>query len=483
MKPISYFYMHVKNIQLEKLFILIFISFGAMFVFITPPGWNIDEPDHTYRVYQLATGNLLSEKVEIPDGLKAFGGKVPSELIHLYDKTGVRAPGAVTDTTTKVDGLYGKEPDIRTLKDDGSRTIINFSGAALYSPIAYAMYIPVFWLGELLSLPFFQIIILSRLIGLLFTAVAFFVAIKYIPVGKWIIFAIGLLPVVVVQAASISADVPQIAVSVLFITLIAKIIYAKRSPKLIEYGMLTALGSVLVLIKLVYAPLVLLVLAIPLIKKECRNRKHILFALLTVIIAAVFGIIWTAMVGYIDINSNPQANFELQKAYVLHEPIVYLKTLYYTFFTNQQPLALGNIFGNFVWASAPLAPVYAYIASAILFASVVVKSGRETSIRLGKDKIRIWRASLAVVSLMTAVLIATALYVYSTTLHQSSIVGLQSRYFIPVLPAILLLFYGNVVKNQRMVKIGIVSMSVFVLIGSILTVYHRLYQVLPVILQ
>lgn len=468
--------------RLETLFIIIFIVFGVGFIFITPPGWNTDELDHTYRIHQLSTGNLLSEEVRAPNGLRAFGGDVPTNLVRLYNETGANVPGAVSDTNKKVNGRHQTKPDMYTLRDDGSRRSTNFSGAALYSPVAYAMYVPVFWLGQLLSLPFFHTIIIARLIGLVLTGLALFLAIKHIPIGKWVIFSVGLLPVVVAQAASVGADAPQIAISVLFIALILRQLYLARKPTSLEYTIMTVLGAALVLVKLVYTPLVLLMLVLPIVKKECRNRKQLLLIALAVLITIIPGFIWTQLVGYIDINSNPQANFGLQKVYILHEPIMYLKTLYYTFFTNEQ-VALGHIFGDFVWASAPLPAIYAYIASAAILASLVVRSGREVNVGMVRNKDRIWRIALAMVSGMVGVLIATALYIYSTTLHQSSIVGIRARYFIPILPAVLLVFYGNIIKNQRVVKVGIVVMSCLVLIGAILTVYHRLYQTLPVILQ
>ncbi len=155
--------------RLETLFIILFLGFGVVFTLTVPPGWNTDEPDHTYRIYQLSTGNLLSEEVKTPSSLKAFGGEVPTNLIRLYDDIGVRAPGAVSDTTVKVSGLYQAKPEILTLSDDGQRTVTNFSGAALYSPVTYAMYVPIFWLGHVLSLPFFWIILVARLVGLVLT--------------------------------------------------------------------------------------------------------------------------------------------------------------------------------------------------------------------------------------------------------------------------------------------------------------------------
>ncbi len=482
-RPFEWLYAHLKWLRLEGLFAVIFLVFGALFIIMTPPGWNTDEYDHSFRAYQLSTGNLLSEQVVTPGtGLKAYGGSVPTNLLKLYDETGAALPGAPGDVTTKVDTIYKDHPDVLTLKDDGSRSEINFSGAALYSPVAYITSIPAFWLGKLLSLPFFTIIIIARILGMLLAGLFFYLAIKYIPIGKWIVFAVALLPGVVVQAASLGTDALQAGLVFLFLALVLRLVYSPREPRVRNYAVLAGLGIALTLVKMVYAPIVLLVLALPFLKKEYRTRRHIILGLATIVVAIIPGLIWMHMVGYIDINSNPQANIHLQESYILQHPLVYLKTLYYTLFTNQQA-ALGGIFGNFVWESAPLPAFYTYLASGAIIVSLFVKSKRETIRSVAMNMSNHLRITLAVVSAIIVALVSTALYVYSTTLHQSSVVGLQARYFIPVLPVLLLIFYGNVLKNQKLAKVGIVLLLVVVLIGALLTVYQRLYQTLPLILS
>lgn len=472
---------YLKTKPIEALFLFIFLTFGIIYTVIIPPGWNTDESNHTYRISQLSVGNILSEKTIDPQtGLRAYGGDVPTGLLKLYERTGALEPGAPPNPEKKIDKhLYANRPDIIHIKDDGQRKPINFSGAALYSPISYAVYIPVFWLGKLFSLPFFWVIILSRLVGLLLTGLAFFFAIKYTPVGKWIFFAVGLIPTVVVQAATVGADAPQLAITVLFIAYIARRMFDSENPRLVQYGILAILGALLVLIKIAYAPIILLLLALPLIKKEYRNRKNIILTALTFIIAITPGLIWASLVSYIDINSNPKADFAAQKSFILSHPLTYLRTLYYTFFTITPMPPLVNMFGSFVWDSVALPAFYAYVASAALLSSLFVKSKREINLSpVFKQYYRLWRGTLLVVSLIMGVFIATALYIYSTPLRQSYIFSIQSRYFIPLLPLIMLAFYGTSVKNQRPVKIGIVIMSCLALIGATLAIYFRLYQTL-----
>lgn len=468
----------LKSMKLETLFIIIFLIFGAILIYIIPPGWNSDETNHVYRIYQLSEGHLLSDQVVTPiTGLKAFGGSVPTNLVKLFDQTGAQVPGTIGNPLYKIPtDLYKVHPDITKLKSNNKLTSINFSGSALYSPLAYILYIPVFWLGRLFSISLFWVIILSRIIGLIATGLAFFLAIRYSPIGKWIFFVVGLVPMIVVQAATVGADAPQVIVSVLFITFVLRKLLSTKEASLVDYGVLTLLGVSLLLVKIVYVPLLLLLIALPFIKPEYRKRKHIVLIFLTLLVSLIPGLLWMHAVSYININSNPRANFAAQKMFIFSHPLTYLRTLYYTFFTNTQNV-LNNIFGNFVWDSTPLPAFYAYLAAAAAFLSLFVKSRREASLTaLTKQGYRLWRLALVATGLITCLLIASALYIYSTTLHQSSIVGIQPRYFTPLLPIILLIFYGNTVRNQKVVKAGIVIMSCIALVGAVLAIYFRLYQ-------
>jgi len=469
--------------KLENVFLVIFLMFGIFFVAIVPPGWNTDEPDHTYRIYQLSVGNLFSEEVISPMGNRAFGGEVPSGLVDLYKDAGVRDAGAsAVDETQKATELLAISPNILRYENNGTYTSINFSGAALYSPVTYALYIPVYLLGKALSLSFFSTLIIARIVGLIATALAFYFAIKHIRIGKWALFVVGLLPTTIIQAASVGADAPLTAISVLFIAYVVNLIFSTNPLRNRHYLILAGLGIILTLIKLAYAPFVLLILAIPIIRRDF-NRRSLLTAAIAIAVALIPSIVWTGLVAYIDTNSNLQANFPLQKEFILTEPYTYLKTLYYTFFTPEQA-PLEGLFGTAIWGSVSLPAIFTYLAISACLISTAVKDRREIKLmKITRYKNFAWRLSLLFVSIVTAVLIATVLYIYSSTVYQSTIIGLQARYFIPLVPLVLLAVYGNFYKNQKIMKISILILATIILIGTAFIMYHRLYQTLPLLLR
>lgn len=482
-KYLQRLWIRLRSFKLETIFLVIFLPFGLLFVAMIPPGWNTDEPDHTYRIYQLSRGNLLSEPVISPFGNHAFGGEVPAGLVNLYKDAGVRDAGAsAVDKTKKANDLVESHPDITKYKSNGEKTNINFSGAALYSPVTYAFYIPVFWIGKLFSLSFFSILIIARIVGLLAVGLTIYFAIKYIKVGKWIVFFVGLLPTTIIQAASVGADGVLIGAALAFTAYWVNCVFNKSGIGLRHYLVLGLIGAILALMKLAYAPMLLLILVLPFVVRARVTKKSIITALIVTILALVPALVWTLMVSYIDTNSNLQANFPLQKEFILEHPLTYLKTLYYTFLTPMQT-PLEGMYGTAIWGSVSLPAAFTFIASAIAVLTTTVKDPRELSLsRLSARSRTIWRVSLLATVAVTTTVIATALYIYSSTLHQSSIIGLQARYFVPLLPLILLGIYGNFIKNQKIVKVAIILTSTFLLIGMALIVYQRLYQVIPEII-
>jgi len=181
-------------------------------------------------------------------------------------------------------------------------------------------------------------------------------------------------------------------------------------------------------------------------------------------------------VSYIDINSNPQSNFTAQKSFILSQPITYGRTMFNTYFTNSQT-ALSNIFGSFIWDSTPLPAIYSYVCAAAITCSIFVNDQREVKFSVLEQRQKIiWKALLVFSALSSAILISTALYIYSTTYRQSSIVGIQSRYFIPILPLILLCLYGPKLSSQKTFKRSIFILSCIAISGAVISVYLRLYQ-------
>jgi hypothetical protein len=59
----------------QILFAILFLLFGLLYVFLTPPIYVADESAHFYRTYQVSEGNFVPENVG-----NESGGKIPKSL-------------------------------------------------------------------------------------------------------------------------------------------------------------------------------------------------------------------------------------------------------------------------------------------------------------------------------------------------------------------------------------------------------------------
>lgn len=70
----------IKDFSLEKLFVLIALFFGILFVFILPPFQSVDEGMHFFRTYQISEGKFISQNIE-----GAVGDEIPASLSKFYE--------------------------------------------------------------------------------------------------------------------------------------------------------------------------------------------------------------------------------------------------------------------------------------------------------------------------------------------------------------------------------------------------------------
>ena len=68
----------IKDWAIEKIFLLLAVVFGFLYVFILPPFQSVDEGMHCFRAYQISQGKFLADNLNgkigdtIPSSLSAF---------------------------------------------------------------------------------------------------------------------------------------------------------------------------------------------------------------------------------------------------------------------------------------------------------------------------------------------------------------------------------------------------------------------------
>ena len=171
---------------------------GAVFI---PYGGGFDEEQHLARIVE------MSDYFWIPNT------SYPGGYVHVYPEV----------LSLSYQRRYFLEPAGDLLSEKFSQhndreNLIFFTSRSIYNP---AIFLPqaliARWFWRKYDYPFIPIVILCRLAGVLVYLAGSYLAIRVIPVGKWVLAALALAPMTLFQAATLSADGFTHAASFLFI--------------------------------------------------------------------------------------------------------------------------------------------------------------------------------------------------------------------------------------------------------------------------
>lgn len=465
----------IDRLRPEVLFLPLFLMFGAVMVFLVPPGWNSDEPAHFMRAWQLSSGQILPELQTDDTGQLIVGGNVPTGIVTLLKQNHLWSEPRVFQFDSKVANLHDDSDAIAAAASTDPLTTVDFRNSAIYSPLAYAPGVVGFWIGDLLGLSFASIMFLGRALDLIVLAAGVFLAIRITPVAKWAFFVVALLPGFVYQGASFSADPMVLAMCLVFTAFVLRLIGQPHPLSTKQIVLLGLLAVGVPLTKVAYGPFLLLILLIPLCNRQQRHRRGFLTAAGLIVLGVIPALIWTRVTGYANAPLNPAANLPEQIKYVLTDPLSYGATLFRTFVAGDMDLLYTSIFGNFIWLSAPIPLFFIIIGTAALLGALLVEDPRETFELQSVGSVRTFRYGIIGIVAASTLVLASAIYATFSTFRAVVVEGFQARYLLPLLPALMAALSGNVVIRQGPMKIFLVVSVVLVLFGGVLTLYRRLY--------
>jgi len=457
--------------RLEYLYILIALFFGFIFIAIVPPGWNPDEPQHYWRTQQIAKGEFMPKEFDGPGDIVYTGGKLLPDQTNFI--VSYKAFEGITDYSLRLNfPMWKNEGAIKGVTKNEAPVDVAFAGSSRYSPIVYAPQAAGIWIANTVGLPILGGFFLAKIFGLFLQVAAIALAIYLIPRGKWLIFIIGLLPSTVTQSVAIGGDVMTTSVGILFIALVFKLCLATKKITNWHIAWVATLIMLLGLVKPSYLPLAALVVLIPIFHTEFRKITSLLRYGAIFAFAALPGLIWMRMTSFIQDNYNHGVDPVAQAAYVIHQPLQFILAFLNTYLTDSQPKIYKTLLGNFVWDTAPLPFIFMLIVVVIIVLSLFVSSPREKI-----SKITPWvKVVLLSISALLILVISYGLYVYYTPLKDVSIMGIQSRYFIPFLPLILLCLHNPLPQlKQKWVKYTIIGLLFAVLISTTVVLINRIY--------
>lgn len=404
----------------EKLFLVIGGVFGLLFLVCTPPFQVADEDAHYYRAYQIAEGGVVSE---IQDG--RAGAWLPASVVEC---------GSMTK-----EARWHLEPRMERGKvleafserlAPSERVFVGFRSAS-YSPVAYLPAALAMRVGIWMEASPVGLMYLGRLANLAVWLCLIHLAIRILPFHKELFFLLALTPTSLYQGASLSADSMTNGLAFL---VIAYVLYLGFSEVERVSGKSLALLFVmmvsLVLTKNYLFLFPFFVFLIPSKRFGGWKRRFWCFAgLVGVSLAAVFA--WWLIVRGLPIYWRPEVVPEEQMAHIARHPLGFLSILAQTVVKNWHWYCARYV-GAFGWQSFHISKWHSILWMLLLVAAALTGGRRDV-------RIRGWQKGVLVsVAGVTTMLVFTLLYCYWNPVGASEIVGGQGRYFVALVPLLLL---------------------------------------------
>ena len=451
-----------------RFFIIISFLFGLILLLITPPFQGGDEPLHFYRSYQISTMNFLVDENEGHD----YGGILPTSL----QKTVALTTNNSSLGNLKPDEKYSLHTTKQALsikEQAGDKQWTNFTATALYPPVAYAPQAFGILIARVLHQSPIIMMYLGRLMNLAVWILLLAVSIRLIPAKKWAVVFLGLLPVALSQASSLSADVMTLGLFAIFFSYILRTMSSKDRISSKKIVVLLLLVIAMVLCKQVTVVLLPLVLLIP--NKTFQSTKYasLLKAILITIPIIAYGV-WMYLIRNVDMKSvfSHHQNPSEQIKFVIHNPLSFIHTLWNTNFLSTGDSITKSFIGTFGWGDVGLSVLVITIGYIGLFLVLVANPTAQASQWLTKKQ----KALLVAVGLAYWAAVSAALYAYYNPVGSKVIAGLQGRYFWPLGIIAIPLLYGEWLKtNKKSYKLLVIYLPFFLLVASVVTIYSRYY--------
>ena len=459
------------KLKTECVFLITMLCIGTIYMFLMTPGSIPDEPAHFDTAYRYSNV-LLGEKYTLGD-IQGNGTTRLDGMEKRVDDITVLAQFEPTPNLKDYD-LVASQLFKRAADTTMVRTIgYNVGLASIdYLPVALG-----FTLARLQGLSSVALYMWGRLFNLLFFTICVFWAIRKIPFGKMVLFSVALLPMTVQQAASLSYDAVVMGLSFLFIGYCLYVAFGKQKLRYRQLIILAVISALLAPSKIVYAFFCLLCLMIPKEKfKDLKgpiHSKSIYVFLLIFLSAVTFWIFNYAVIGN-AVHTSGQLSNSSTPAYTLSFLLDHPgKAVSVIFFTMQDKFSfyLTTMLGsNLGWLNVNVPYAYILAFSVILVLSDLKEEDEGIGLKC-RDKCLIG----VVVCLVFAATCAAMLLSW-TPITSRAVEGVQGRYFLPILPLVLLLFRnGRIVWKGRMHNILIY----FIWLTQLLTV-ASVFQIMAI---
>jgi uncharacterized membrane protein len=437
----------------EIFLLVVVLVFGIVVCLLLPISGGYDEETHLMRVWQMSALRFLPNEAE--------NGKLPFPAV--YWELSYRRQFIVRAIEPDFWEKYRKLP-----LDAYDYIYGTVETRSVYSPpLLLPQAMVMRFLGRREGLPALIVYYACRLIGLISYLLLVWLAVRFIPFGKWTLAILAASPVAILQASTISADAISNGIAFLFIGGVLAIV-SRKELHWREWGFLALLFLILFWGKVNIVPLAILPFLI-LHPSQFKIRYGYILLLATASALFAVEVLGWNLIAYSQLHTAPDGTDPRgQVLFILQHPINFLSILTKTI--------SGRWFSYLIdWAA-----IYAFAYWPVpIWTYYLFACGLIASLFLNDDLVeRRARLGLFLVFLISYIGTYVLLYITFNPVGFRSIEGVQGRYFTTVMPLLFLglaglpLFQGIRIRTAFPMLLTVTSL-VFYTAGMYLS-YHVL---------
>ena len=431
-----------KAVKLAKLFVILALLFGVLMIFIEPPFVIPDENKHYINICRISHGGIFPQVKD--DAVGSYITAEELDFLAIYEGVFIN-----NENTYDLHSAVAHSQRIPT-----EELVFYKTGDATLNPTPYL--IPAFAIAVLRflfgSLNAFNSYFVAKLANLVFFVIVVRWALLKTKAMRKTMFLLALMPMTMFQAASASYDGCLISASFLLFAYLTKVLLSDDEYHISREDILAICFSAVFLIgvKVAYAPIILVLFAIPIKKFGTLKRYLICVGTVAGLGILFFGVPMLAnrviTASCETVTSEVQL---LQQQFIRENPMI-LPKMFFNTISYFSGYYLEGFFGILGWLDTNFPAMIVKLFLTLLFITAIAEVSVLKGIR--------WNVRLLSWAGITVFVVGTVYTMYSvwnpilTGIVGGDVAyGGQGRYFIPI-ALFLILILANPWLNKLRVR-------------------------------
>lgn len=419
--------------RLPVFYLLFALLLTTGMCWVTAPFFGPDEPSQSLRALALLQGDLLPKM-----GAEEPGAELDSGALHAMDGMDSIRMRWEKQNADFHDRAYGpvtaeSQERLAGTQWSGQKAFVGFGNTATYPPGLYLPAIVGWRIAQEMHLTVFRSLRLTRWLTALLAALMGWLALRWSGKGVWSLLAALLLPSALFLQATASQDALMLPMAALAAAVVWRALSERRELTPAELIAATVPFALCAMAKPPYVALGLLMF-VPAAEYGAQGWRRWMTPAIGFAIVAAACASWWRVVARFGVDTADEADPVRQMAFLRGHPV-------------NAALAVGRGTVNAAWDFVhrglyvvgwnDLLPHHgaAFVLSVCLLVIALCAPG---------VSVRSWRARilLVIAAVVPLVAISAAEYVIWTPPGLATVYGVQPRYWLPVLPAMMLLVAG-----------------------------------------